>query len=100
MESGLKMCRRRTLQVFLGLRQETLAPSTCASDLRELLKVRLRNQEYCGVGRGLSGLHWVWRNGRGPHLELRQETQGSSPFLTPIAGSRQRWDRESGLVLC
>ena len=75
-------------------------PSTCASDLRELLKVRLRNQEYCGVGRGLSGLHWVWRNGRGPHLELRQETQGSSPFLTPIAGSRQRWDRESGLVLC
>ena len=25
------------------------------------------------------GLHSVWCNGRGPHLELRQEPQGSSP---------------------
>ena len=23
----------------------------------------VRSQEYCGVGRGLSGLHWVWCNG-------------------------------------
>ena len=53
----------------------------------------LRNQGYCGVGRGLSGLHWVWCNERGPHLQLRQEPQGSSPFLTPIAGSLQNWDR-------
>ena len=35
--------------------------STCASDRRELLRVPLRSQGYCGVGRGLSGLHWVWR---------------------------------------
>ena len=27
---------------------------------------------------GLSGLHWVWCIGRGPHLQLRQEAQGSS----------------------
>ena len=53
----------------------------------------LRSQGYCGVGRGLSGLHWVWCNGRGPHLQLRQEPQGSSPFQTPIAGSLQSWDR-------
>ena len=42
---------------------------------------------------GLSGLHWVWRNGRVPHLEWRQEPQASSPFLTPIAESLQIWDR-------
>ena len=51
------------------------------------------SQEYCGVGRGLSGLHWVCCNGRRPHLELRQEPQGSSPFQTPITGSLQSWDR-------
>ena len=49
----------------------------------------LRTQGYCGVGSGLSGLHWVWCNRRGPHLEWRQEPQGSSPFLTLIAGSLQ-----------
>ena len=52
----------------------------------------LRSQGYCGFGRGLSGLLWVWCTGRGPHLELRQEPQGSAPdFLEPdltqIAGS-------------
>ena len=53
----------------------------------------LRNHGYCGFGRGLSGLHWVWCNGRGPHLELRREPQGTSPFLTLIAGSLQSWNR-------
>ena len=53
----------------------------------------LRNQGYCGVGRGLLGLHWAWCNGRGPHVEWGQETQHSSPFLTRIAGSLQSWDR-------
>ena len=67
--------------------------STCASDRRELLRVPLRSQGYCGVGRGLSGLHWVWCNGRGPHLELMQEPYCFSPFQTPIAGSLPSWDR-------
>ena len=53
-------------------------PSTCASDLRKLLSVPLRSQGHCGVGRGLSELHWVRCNGRGPD-KLRQEPQGSSP---------------------
>ena len=44
------------------------------------------SQEYCGVGRGLSGLHWVWYNGRAPHLEFRQESQVSSPVLTCVSG--------------
>ena len=49
----------------------------------------VRTQGYCGVGRGLSGLHWVWFNGRGPHLEWTQEPQASSPFLTRIPWSLQ-----------
>ena len=76
-------------------------PSTCACDLRELLRVPLRRQGYCGVGRGVSELHWVWCNGRGPHHEWRQEPQGSSPFLTRIAGSLQSRDKRvtPGLLL-
>ena len=53
----------------------------------------MRSQGYCGVGRGLSGLPWVWCNGRGPCLELRQGPQCSSPFLTSITGSLQSWNR-------
>ena len=53
----------------------------------------LKSQGYCGFGRRLSGLHCFWCNGRGPHLEWSQEPQGSSPFLTLIAGSLQSWDR-------
>ena len=34
---------------------------------------------------------WVWRNGRGPHLEGRQAPQASSAFRTPTAGSLQSW---------
>ena len=51
------------------------------------------SQEYCALLRGFSGVHWVWCNGRGPHLELRREPQGSSPFLTLITGSLQSWNR-------
>ena len=47
----------------------------------------LRTQGYCGVGSGLSGLHWLWCNGRGLHLEWTQEPQASSPFLTRIPWS-------------
>ena len=78
---------------FSGCSRKPWVPSTCAGDLRELLRVPLRSQGYCRVGRGFSGLHWVWCNGRVPRPELRQETQGSSPFLTPIAGSLPSWDR-------
>ena len=49
-----------------------------ACDLRELLIVPLRTLGYCVVGRGLSGLHWVWYNGRGPHLEWTQEPDRKS----------------------
>ena len=56
--------------------------------------VPLRSQGYCGVGRRLSEHLWVWCNGRGPRPVLRQEPQGSSPFLTLIAGSLQSWDRK------
>ena len=78
---------------FSGCVRKPWVPSTCAGDFRELPRVPLRSQGYCGVGRGLSGLHWVWCNCRWPHLELRQDPQGSSPFLTLIAGSLQSWNR-------
>ena len=44
---------------FSGCGRKTWVPSTCAGDLRELLRVPLRSQGYCGVGSGLSGLLWV-----------------------------------------
>ena len=56
-------------------------PPLSGGDLRELLSVPMGSQEYCGVDSGFSGLHWVWCNGRGPHLELRREPQGFSPVL-------------------
>ena len=79
----------RNLEVLSSRGRKPRVPSTSACDLRELLRLPLRSQGYCGVWRGLSGLHWVWYNGREPHLEWRQEPQCSSPFLTTIAGPFQ-----------
>ena len=78
---------------FSGCSRKPCVPSTCAGDLMERLRVPLKCQGYCGVGSGLSGLHWIWCNGSRPHLQLRQEPQGSAPFLTPISVSFQSWDR-------
>ena len=66
---------------------------TCDGDLRELLRVPVESQEYCGLDSGLSGLYWVLCLGRLRHFELRWQPQGSSPFLTLIAGSLQSWNR-------
>ena len=54
--------------------------------------VPLRSHGFCGVGRGHSGHHWVWYNARGPHLVLRKEPQGSSPFQ--LASSLQDRPRQ------
>ena len=88
------------LRSFSGCGRIPCVPSTCASDLRELLRVPLRSQGHCGFGRGLSLLNCVWCNRRGPHLEWRQEPQGSSPFLTRVADTCRVWTRESRLVFC
>ena len=69
-------------------------------DLMELLRVPMGSQEYCGVGMVLSGLHWVWCNGRGPHLELRQEPQGSSAVLTWVSGCVCHFRQGAGLDMC
>ena len=66
---------------FSSCSRKPWGPSTCDGNLRELLSVPMGSQEYCGVDSGFSGLHWVWCNGRGPHLELRREPQGFSPVL-------------------
>ena len=50
-------------RAFSSCGRKPRVPSTCACDRRELLRVPLKSQAYCGVGRGLSGLHWVWCNG-------------------------------------
>ena len=71
---------------FSSCLRKPWVPSTCDGDLRELLRVPMGSQEYCGVGRGLSGFHWVWCNGRGPHRDLKWEPQGSSPVLTWVSG--------------
>ena len=38
------------------------------------------SQESCLFVRCLSGFPWGWCNGRGPHLQLRRDPQGSSPM--------------------
>ena len=58
----------------------------CDGDLRELLRVPMGSQEYFGVWRALSGLHWGGCYGRGPHLELRRKPQVSYPVLTWDSG--------------
>ena len=73
------------MRSFSGCGREPWVPLICVGDLRQLLRVPLRSQGHCGFGRGLSLLNWVWCNRRGPHLEWRQEPQGSSPFLTRVA---------------
>src|SRR5574341_549267 len=52
-----------------------------------------------GGGRGLSALHWVWCIGRGPHLQLRQEPQGTSDFRLRSQSLCRLGTGESGLVL-
>ena len=52
-----------------------------------------------GGGRGLSGLHWAWCIGRGPHLQLRQEPQVTSDLRLRSQGPCRLGTGESGLVL-
>ena len=44
-------------------------------------------------------LHLVCRNGKGSHLEWRQEPQASSPILILIVVSLQSWDRRVRLAV-
>ena len=61
---------------FYGGGSKPWVHSNCAGDLRELLRVPLRSQGYCGAGTPLSGLHWVSCNGRKP-LYLIGERNGN-----------------------
>ena len=69
---------------FSSCGRKLCVPLSCDGDLRELLMVPMRSQESFGVVRGFSGFLWGRCNGRGPHLELRREPQGSSRVLTWI----------------
>ena len=61
----------------------------------------LGSQESFQVARGLLGFLSSWFRQLGPHVELRRETQGSSPALTGISGSlwRFHWGVRRRLVL-
>ena len=72
-------------------RQEVWVPSSFHGDLREPLMLSLGSQESFRVVRGLSGILSSWCRQLGPHLEMRWETQGSSPVLTRISGSLWRF---------
>ena len=48
------------LRSFSICSRKPWVPSTCDGDFRELFRVPMGRQEYCGVGRGLSGLLGVW----------------------------------------
>ena len=100
-ESGLNSHGRGNLKVFLELQQEVWVLSSCHGDLREHLMLSLGSQESFRGVRGLSGFLLSWCRGLGPHLELRWETQGSSPALTGISGSLWRfpWGVRRHLVL-
>ena len=74
------------LRTFSSCGRKPWVHSPSDGDLREHFRVPMRSQGYCGVGRSISGLHWVWCTGRGPHLELRWEPQSSSPVLTWVSG--------------
>ena len=71
--------------------QEVWVPSSFHGDLREPLMLSLGSQESFQVVRGLSGFLSSWCRQLGPHLEMRRETQGSSPVLTRISGSLWRF---------
>ena len=62
--------------------------------------VPMGSQQYRGVEWGPLGVHWGPCNGRGPHLVLRREPQGSSPVLTWVSGVYAVSNRESSLDVC
>ena len=78
---------------FSSCGRKSWVPWTSDGDLWELLLVPMGSQEYCGFGRSLLGLHCGRCNSRDLHLDLRQEPQGSYPFLTSISGYLQNWNR-------
>ena len=106
-ESGLKMHQRRTIQSFSGCGRKPWVPSTCAGDLRELVRVPLRSQGHCGLEgplgtplglaqrkrasprgeAGTSGFLSVSDSNRSVPAELGQESQASSCLRkgTPLA---------------
>ena len=100
-ESGLNSRGSGNLKVFLELWQEVWVPLSCHGDLREHLMWSLGSQECFQGVRCLKGFLLSWYRGLGPHLELRQEIQGSSQTLTGILGFlwRSHWGVRCHLML-
>ena len=83
---ALRRVQRGISRSFSSCSRKPWVPETYDGELSELLRVSMGSQDYCGVGRSISALHWVWCNGRRPHLGLRREPQVSSPLLTWVSG--------------
>ena len=67
-ESGSRLIERSISRSFSSCNRKPWVPLACDRDLRELFRVPMGSQDYCGVGRSHSVLHWLWCNGRGPQL--------------------------------
>ena len=87
--------------MFLELQQEVWVPSSRNGDLMEPLMLSLETQESFQVVRGLLGVLSSWCRKIGPHIELRWETQHSTPVLTWISGFLLRllWGVKHPLML-
>ena len=90
---GPQDASKKDSPVFLGLRQETLGSLDLCRRSQAACKGAAEKLVTRWGGRGISGLQWFWCYGRGTHLEVRQEPEGSSRFLIRISGPLQIWDR-------
>ena len=73
---------------------------SCDGDLREPLILPQGSQVSFRDARGSVGLFSSRCRGIGPHLKLKQETQGSSPFGTGILGFLSSFNWVSSLGSC
>ena len=74
--------------------------SSYDGNLRDPLVWPQENPVSMLVVRGFSAIVSRWCRVLGPHLELRPQSQGSSPLLTWILGSSEVSTGESGLNSC
>ena len=84
--------KTKELFVFMGAVVFSVSVFAKMNKEKQIRDLALENIEALAV-------HWVWCIGRGPHLQLRQEPQGTSDFRVRSQGPCRLGTGESGLVL-